>query len=245
MQRRTKLLWHIRLITLSFFMISASFADNLSTCLSGKFPTLCNKAHLTDTQRSQADSAERIENSKICLTGKYPSLCKKGLLTPSESKAAVEAERRENLAVCMDGRYPSLCSHSSLSKDDALSVNNAEKNENLKTCLIGRYPALCNKKALTNEQRKQVDEAEKKVKTELNVNQPIRRNRGGCDSGHWVDEVLSNGAFVKLEDGSVWKIDPIDQVDTMLWLPTTDITVCQYLLINTEDNEKAGAFRVK
>ena len=68
--------------------------------------------------------------------------------------------------------------------------------------------------------------------------------------GHWIDEVSSNGAIVTLEDGSMWDIATIDRIDTAIWLPTTDITVMRdrrlvgdykYVLVNTEDGEKAHA----
>lgn len=68
--------------------------------------------------------------------------------------------------------------------------------------------------------------------------------------GHWIDEVTSGGAIVTLEDGSMWEISSIDRIDTSLWLPVTDITVLEadrpigdyrYLLVNTEDGEKALA----
>jgi len=48
----------------------------------------------------------------------------------------------------------------------------------------------------------------------------------------------------------MWQINPIDQVDTLLWLPVTDIIVTSnpdaiggynYILINKEDGEKAAA----
>jgi hypothetical protein len=66
-----------------------------------------------------------------------------------------------------------------------------------------------------------------------------------CDSGHWVEEVSSNGAIVVLGDDSVWSIAFGDQSDTSLWLPTTDITVCDDKLINTEDGEIAEARRLR
>lgn len=66
-----------------------------------------------------------------------------------------------------------------------------------------------------------------------------------CDSGHWVQDVSSNGAIVVLEDDSVWSIEPGDRVDTSLWLPMTDITACYDKLINTEDGEVAEARRVR
>jgi hypothetical protein len=66
-----------------------------------------------------------------------------------------------------------------------------------------------------------------------------------CESGHWVESVTSDGEIVKLEDGSVWQIESGDEIDTALWLPTTDIVACDDMLINTEDNEKAEATRIR
>jgi hypothetical protein len=34
---------------------------------------------------------------------------------------------------------------------------------------------------------------------------------------------MSDGEIVKLEDGSLWRVDDTDTVDSALWLPTTDI----------------------
>ena len=68
--------------------------------------------------------------------------------------------------------------------------------------------------------------------------------------GHWIDSVSSNGAIVTLEDGSMWDISTLDQIDTALWLPITDITVMvnprpigdyKFILVNTDDGEKATA----
>ena len=63
--------------------------------------------------------------------------------------------------------------------------------------------------------------------------------------GHWVQSKTDDGSIVILEDRSVWQIDPLDQIDTALWLPMTEITVVEinggYLLINTDDGEKAHA----
>jgi hypothetical protein len=70
----------------------------------------------------------------------------------------------------------------------------------------------------------------------------------GIGSGHWIKKNVDSGAFILLEDGSLWKIDPLDKVDAMLWLPISDVTVIKsgdgtpgydYLLINTDDGEKA------
>jgi len=69
--------------------------------------------------------------------------------------------------------------------------------------------------------------------------------RAGCEDGHWVKSVSSDGEIVILEDGSVWKIDLADRVDTALWLPTTSIVACDDKLIDTDDNEIAQATRIK
>jgi hypothetical protein len=72
----------------------------------------------------------------------------------------------------------------------------------------------------------------------------LGRAYSSCDPGHWVDAVLDDGHLVKLEDGSLWEIDAADQIDTALWLPTSEITVCGEKLINTDDNETADAVRI-
>jgi hypothetical protein len=72
----------------------------------------------------------------------------------------------------------------------------------------------------------------------------------GIGKGHWIQTTASNGAILTLEDGSIWDINSTDRIDTALWLPITDITVLRapsprgeykYLLLNTEDGEKALA----
>ena len=63
--------------------------------------------------------------------------------------------------------------------------------------------------------------------------------------GHWIKSQSDDGTIITLEDDSVWQVDPLDRIDTSLWLPITDITVVEsddgYLLINTDDGEKANA----
>jgi hypothetical protein len=69
---------------------------------------------------------------------------------------------------------------------------------------------------------------------------------GGCDSGHWIQEVLADGKIVQLEDNSVWEVDTTDTVTTSIWLPTDDIIVCgEEKLINVDDKESVGARRLR
>jgi hypothetical protein len=63
----------------------------------------------------------------------------------------------------------------------------------------------------------------------------------GCESGHWVDSVMSDGEILKLEDDSIWKVDSVDTVDSSLWIDTDNVTVCDGKLINTDDNSTVGA----
>jgi hypothetical protein len=66
-----------------------------------------------------------------------------------------------------------------------------------------------------------------------------------CESGHWIENVMADGEVIKLEDGSVWQVDPGDSITAALWLPTTDIVVCDDKLINSEDGETVGARRLR
>ncbi len=79
---------------------------------------------------------------------------------------------------------------------------------------------------------------------------PIRRVYAGTGEGHWIKKNIGRGEFIVLEDGSLWEIDRLERIDASLWLRTSDITVVEsdrgspgydYLLINTDDGEKAHA----
>jgi len=70
-------------------------------------------------------------------------------------------------------------------------------------------------------------------------------SKSGCVDGHWVQSVLSDGEIVKLEDSSLWQIDAFDNIDTMLWLPTEEVVVCESTLINTDNGDKVTARRLR
>lgn len=67
---------------------------------------------------------------------------------------------------------------------------------------------------------------------------------GGCDDGHWVQEVAGDGAIVILEDGSKWLIDSVGQIDTALWLTTEEVVICGSQLINTDTGDKVSGRRL-
>ena len=225
------------------------YAGNLDTCLSGKYVALCDHSALNDNQRKQTELAELRENYSTCISGRYVALCKHELLTKDQYAAVIASERRENLQTCMSGRYVALCKHELLTAEQSINVARAERTENLNTCLAGRYAAICNHSLLSSSEAQRVADAERQnqsnARTSQGSSRPSRKYTSQCESGHWVSSVSSDGEIVKLEDGSVWEVDRVDTIDTMLWLPTTDIVVCDGKLINTEDNETASARRLK
>ena len=247
----------LAVLAASVFSIALAQSDqqrtqNLATCLMGRYPTLCKQGWLTADERQKVEQAERRENLQTCLTGRYPSLCNKRRLSSEEGRQVADAERRENLRTCMTGRYINLCNKALLTESERTQVSGAERAENLRTCSTGRYPSLCNRSLLTSEQLTQVQTAEARVRssptTTANPSRRAGRSRGsssGCEDGHWVDSVSNDGTIVKLEDGSVWEVDPVDAIDSALWLPTTDIIACDDKLINTDDNEKVSAKRLR
>lgn len=233
--------------------IAKDAADNRRTCLSGKYPALCDMSMLSPSETSQAISAARRENLRLCLEGKYSALCKHDLLALDEAARVRNAEASHNLNLCLAGKYKALCKHELLTHDELTSVRSAERRENLKTCLNGNYAALCDHSVLSANEAQQVSVAEgaaQERKAQVVAASPSlpatpsRRATGysaGCDSGHWVGSVTDGGRIVILENREVWEINPVDRIDTMLWLPTTSITVCDDQLINTDDGETAEA----
>lgn len=68
----------------------------------------------------------------------------------------------------------------------------------------------------------------------------------GVGQKHWVREKIDSGAYIKLEDGSLWQISPIDKINTMLWLPTDNVVVIEsrnpqypYKLVGERDTAEA------
>ena len=51
-------------------------------------------------------------------------------------------------------------------------------------------------------------------------------SNGGCIDGHWITSVLDDGKLIKLEDGSIWEVNPLDTIHSMLWLPVDQILIC-------------------
>ena len=73
----------------------------------------------------------------------------------------------------------------------------------------------------------------------------VRPTYIGADES--IEEVSSNGAIITLSDGSIWKVSPLDQLDTALWLPVSDVRIVAgddpsypYKMINKDDGEMAN-----
>jgi len=135
--------------------------DNLVTCLSGKYHSLCDYSVLSEGDRVRAIEARQRENFKTCSSGKYSTLCDKTLLTKEQLNETLAAEKKVNYETCSSGQYKSLCKHSLLTKEQMIKVQEAERQVNLKTCLNGNYPTLCDRSLLTAAQGLTVIQNEK------------------------------------------------------------------------------------
>jgi hypothetical protein len=65
-----------------------------------------------------------------------------------------------------------------------------------------------------------------------------------CEEGHWIENVSNDGAVIILDDRSAWLVDFADRIDTVFWLPVSDIVACDDMLINTDHGEKVTARRI-
>jgi hypothetical protein len=66
-----------------------------------------------------------------------------------------------------------------------------------------------------------------------------------CEQGHWIESVIDDGRLIRLEDGSLWQVDPFDVLTSTLWLPVSDIVICGNRLINVDDDESVHARRLR
>lgn len=62
----------------------SSLDSNLSTCLDGRYPGLCNHGMLAAEEAVRVSIAEHRANLTQCLDGRYTALCKHGLLTKTK-----------------------------------------------------------------------------------------------------------------------------------------------------------------
>ena len=121
-------------------------------------------------------------------------------------------------------------------------VSTAIQNIELGTSIVSRFTeSLLRASSVTK--------TEHGIHKRENMPRPLRGKYIGLEDGHWIKR-NNSGKTIILEDGSVWSVQSIDRADAMLWLQVTDITVKEsnsgmagynYLLINTDDDEKVHA----
>jgi hypothetical protein len=69
-------------------------------------------------------------------------------------------------------------------------------------------------------------------------------------SQHWIKRVIEHGELIVLEDGTIWQINQLDRINTMLWLPIDNIQIVEgdlvghYVLVNTSQKQNAGGVLV-
>lgn len=68
---------------------------------------------------------------------------------------------------------------------------------------------------------------------------------GECQRSQRISDVSRNGEIVTLLDGSVYQIDAVGQIRTMLWLPTQQVIACGRQLINVQRGQEVGATRLR
>lgn len=63
----------------------------------------------------------------------------------------------------------------------------------------------------------------------------------------WIKSKSANGSVIIFGMDSVWEVDPIDRLNSMLWLPTDDVLICdeEGILINRNSGEKVGARQIR
>lgn len=68
---------------------------------------------------------------------------------------------------------------------------------------------------------------------------------------HTISEIIGNGKFIRLDDGSTWQVDPGDEFLVESWgsvevvLKTVDVNgILIYEIINTEDDEEVSVTRI-
>lgn len=55
-----------------------------------------------------------------------------------------------------------------------------------------------------------------------------------------IQYVYGDGKFIKMLDGSVYRVFDYETFVTALWLPYTDVIITDYEIINIDDDESVG-----
>ena len=86
----------------------------------------------------------------------------------------------------------------------------------------------------------------------LNAAVSICAKSATCDEDS-IKSVTEDGEIIVMFSGHVYQVLPGDNIDSMLWLPASDVMICvrsisvkgrnmfYYEIINTDEKEKVGA----
>lgn len=66
-----------------------------------------------------------------------------------------------------------------------------------------------------------------------------------CVQGHYIQEVMGDGKIIRLENDSLWQVDAVDTVDSMLWLPSESVVICSDGKMIDTDEESGNTVHVK
>jgi hypothetical protein len=62
-----------------------------------------------------------------------------------------------------------------------------------------------------------------------------------CDE-HYVKSIADGGRIIVLDDGTVYK--SLDPVTSSIWLPISEVLVCDDKIINTDDGETVDVIQL-
>jgi hypothetical protein len=67
---------------------------------------------------------------------------------------------------------------------------------------------------------------------------------GACEE-HWIRQISNHGHLIRLEDGSLWRIDSRDSSQSAHWLQFAEVSVCGGKLVNEDTREEIHAERIR
>jgi hypothetical protein len=67
-----------------------------------------------------------------------------------------------------------------------------------------------------------------------------------CDDGYSISAVLADGSVIKLDDDSLWRVNPADVATASSWTEMSDVLVCDdEKIINVDDDETVYVRRIR
>lgn len=90
----------------------------------------------------------------------------------------------------------------------------------------------------------------------LNIVVLVNAKSATCDEDS-IKSITDDGEIIVMLSGHVYQVLPGDDIDSMLWLPASDVMICirsindkgsnmiYYEIINTDDKEKVGAILLR